>query len=585
MLDFTFNVFSILLILTSLVVMVLSIYIALSLDHLIRWLASTMILVTVWGFFYGLELASTSLDQITLWVHFEYIGISFAPAVWLIFTLRYTGYRYWAKPAVIIGTFTIPALTLFLVISNDLHHLHYSKMFLVTEGSPFPILGIERGPYYIIHVIYSYLAFLLGTIILWRRFRFADPFYKNQTRLLIAGGLFPLIFNFFYQTGLVSPLGYIDLTPFAFLITYLILGLAILKYGLFSIKPIAHSKIMESLTKGVLVFNVHHRVIDFNSKVKSFCKDSQKIKIGAQAKDIFSTEESLLQIFENPKEQILTFKPEGSNRTVRLEVMFIDENDSEQIGLILLFDDLTEELQTNEKLRKQTEDLQKLNDLKDKFFSIISHDLKGPIFGVKELIHMTQIGMISKEELLEMLPEVSKNMEQVAILLENLLAWASSQIRKEQVEIQEFDIHQLIEQQKKLLDRIANEKQIEIKIKTNGSTLVKADRNMTDLVLRNLINNAIKFSKSRTEVLLSVEKLNNEAKICIQDFGTGISPENLQKIEKGISFTTRGVNHESGTGLGLILVKEYVSKNSGRLEIESELELGTTFCIYLPLAK
>ncbi|NVK48854.1 MAG: PAS domain-containing sensor histidine kinase [Cyclobacteriaceae bacterium] len=565
--------------------MVLSIYIALSLDHLIRWLASTMILVTVWGFFYGLELASTSLDQITLWVHFEYIGISFAPAVWLIFTLRYTGYRYWAKPAVIIGTFTIPALTLFLVISNDLHHLHYSKMFLVTEGSPFPILGIERGPYYIIHVIYSYLAFLLGTIILWRRFRFADPFYKNQTRLLIAGGLFPLIFNFFYQTGLVSPLGYIDLTPFAFLITYLILGLAILKYGLFSIKPIAHSKIMESLTKGVLVFNVHHRVIDFNSKVKSFCKDSQKIKIGAQAKDIFNTEESLLQIFENPKEQILTFKPEGSNRTVRLEVMFIDENDSEQIGLILLFDDLTEELQTNEKLRKQTEDLQKLNDLKDKFFSIISHDLKGPIFGVKELIHMTQIGMISKEELLEMLPEVSKNMEQVAILLENLLAWASSQIRKEQVEIQEFDIHQLIEQQKKLLDRIANEKQIEIKIKTNGSTLVKADRNMTDLVLRNLINNAIKFSKSRTEVLLSVEKLNNEAKICIQDFGTGISPENLQKIEKGISFTTRGVNHESGTGLGLILVKEYVSKNSGRLEIESELELGTTFCIYLPLAK
>lgn len=585
MLDFTFNVFSILLILTSLVVMVLSIYIALSLDHLIRWLASTMILVTVWGFFYGLELASTSLDQITLWVHFEYIGISFAPAVWLIFTLRYTGYRNWAKPAVIIGTFTIPALTLFLVISNDLHHLHYSKMFLVTEGSPFPILGIERGPYYIIHVIYSYLAFLLGTIILWRRFRFADPFYKNQTRLLIAGGLFPLIFNFFYQTGLVSPLGYIDLTPFAFLITYLILGLAILKYGLFSIKPIAHSKIMESLTKGVLVFNVHHRVIDFNSKVKSFCKDSQKIKIGAQAKDIFSTEESLLKIFENPKEQILTFKPEGSNRTVRLEVMFIDENDSEQIGLILLFDDLTEELQTNEKLRKQTEDLQKLNDLKDKFFSIISHDLKGPIFGVKELIHMTQIGMISKEELLEMLPEVSKNMEQVAILLENLLAWASSQIRKEQVEIQEFDIHQLIEQQKKLLDRIASEKQIEIKIKTNGSTLVKADRNMTDLVLRNLINNAIKFSKSRTEVLLSVEKLNNEAKICIQDFGTGISPENLQKIEKGISFTTRGVNHESGTGLGLILVKEYVSKNNGRLEIESELEVGTTFCIYLPLSK
>ncbi|WP_354003152.1 sensor histidine kinase [Algoriphagus limi] len=585
MLDFTFNVFSIILVLTSLVVMVLSIYIALSLDQLIRWLATTMILITVWGFFYGLELASTSLDQMLHWIHFEYIGISFAPAVWLIFTLRYTGYRNWAKPVVIIGTFTIPALTLFMVISNDLHHLHYAKTFLVTEGSPFPILGIERGPYYIIHVIYSYLAFLLGTIILWRRFQFSDPLYKNQTRLLIVGGLFPLVFNFFYQTGLISPLGFIDLTPFAFLATYLILGLAILKYGLFSIKPIAHSKIMESLTKGVLVFNIHQRVIDFNSKVKSFCKDPQKIRIGAQAEEIFKSEESLLRIFENPIEQILTFKPEGSDRTVRLEVMQINDKNSEQMGLIFLFDDLTEELETTEKLRKQTEDLQKLNDLKDKFFSIISHDLKGPIFGVKELIHMTQIGMISKEELLEMLPEVSKNMEQVAILLENLLAWASSQIRKEQVEIQEFDILQLIEQQKKLLDRIANEKQIEIKIQESEPTFIMADRNMTDLVLRNLINNSIKFSKPGSKVLLSIEKVNEEAKICIQDFGTGISPENLQKIEEGVSFTTRGVNYESGTGLGLVLVREYISKNKGRLEIESKVQVGTTFCIFLPLAK
>ncbi|TFV97350.1 PAS domain-containing sensor histidine kinase [Algoriphagus kandeliae] len=564
--------------------MILSIYIALSLDQLIRWLATTMILVTVWGFFYGLELASTSLDQMLHWVRFEYIGISFAPAVWLIFTLRYTGYRNWAKPGVLIGTFTIPALTLFMVISNELHHLHYTKTFLVTEGSPFPILGIERGPYYIIHVLYSYLAFLLGTIILWRRFQFADPLYKNQTRLLIAGGFFPLIFNFFYQTGVISPLGFIDLTPFAFLATYLILGLAILKYGLFSIKPIAHGKIMESLTKGVLVFNVHQRVIDFNSKVKSFCKDPQKIKIGAQAKDIFQSELPILQIFESPKEQTITFNPEGSDRTIRIEVMLIEDKDSERIGLILLFDDLTEELKTTEKLRKQTEDLQKLNDLKDKFFSIISHDLKGPIFGVKELIHMTQIGMISKEELHEMLPEVSKNMEQVAILLENLLAWASSQIRKEQVEIQEFDIIQLIEQQKKLLDRIANEKQIEIKIQESEPISVKADRNMTDLVLRNLINNSIKFSKPDSEILVSVEKLNEEAKICIQDFGTGISPENLQKIEAGISFTTRGVGHEGGTGLGLILVREYISKNQGRLNIESELNQGTTFCIYLPLA-
>ncbi|NVJ87063.1 MAG: PAS domain-containing sensor histidine kinase [Algoriphagus sp.] len=565
--------------------MALSIYIAFSLDHLTRWLATTMIFISVWGFFYGFELASSTIEQMLYWVRFQYIGISFAPAVWLMFTLRYTGYRYWSKPVVIIGTFTIPAITLFMVISNDLHHLHYAETFLIDEGTSFPLLGIKKGPYYIIHVIYSYLVFFLGTIILWRRFRKADPLFKNQTRLLIIGGLFPLVFNFFYQTGIIAPLGPIDLTPFAFLFSYLILGIAISKYGLFSIKPIAHGRIMESLTKGVLVFNINQRLIDFNSKAKSFLKQPEKIKIGAQAHEIFKSEERLLQVFKDPKEQSIVFNPAKSEKTIRLEIMPIQENNADQVGLILLFDDLTEEIKTNEQLRKQTEDLQKLNDLKDKFFSIISHDLKGPIFGVKELIHMTHTGMISNEEFFEMVPEVSKNMEQVAILLENLLAWASTQIRKEYLEIQDFDILQLIGQQKKLLDRIANEKQIKIEIKDSPPLVVRGDRNMIDLVLRNLINNSVKFSKPETKVLLSAEPEGMEAKICIQDFGPGISAENLQKIKDGVSFTTRGHQNESGTGLGLILVREYIAKNEGRLEIESELGKGTTFCIYLPLAK
>ena len=111
---------------------------------------------------------------------------------------------------------------------------------------------------------------------------------------------------------------------------------------------------------------------------------------------------------------------------------------------------------------------------------------------------------------------------------------------------------------------------------------VYADRNMIELVVRNLINNAIKFSNINSTIKLTAHYEANQVKICVNDTGVGISEENLLKLNQGISFTTKGQNNESGTGLGLILVREYVQKNNGKLEIHSVLGKGTKFCIYLP---
>jgi signal transduction histidine kinase len=249
-------------------------------------------------------------------------------------------------------------------------------------------------------------------------------------------------------------------------------------------------------------------------------------------------------------------------------------------------DDITEEVKIKETLIAQKNELIQLNDLKDKYFSIISHDLKGPIFGVKELIHLTQTGLISKEEFFELLPEVSKNMENVAQLLENLLAWTSSQIRGEQLVLEDFDIYRILSQQKQLLERLSKEKNIKITLEGNPEVQkVRGDKNMVELVIRNLINNAIKFSNQNGEVIISTSLSNECVKICIEDFGKGISPENLEKINKGISFTTKGSKSETGTGLGLVLVREYVRKNSGRLEVTSIVDNGAKFCIYLKEAK
>jgi signal transduction histidine kinase len=208
--------------------------------------------------------------------------------------------------------------------------------------------------------------------------------------------------------------------------------------------------------------------------------------------------------------------------------------------------------------------------------------LKGPIFSVKELINLTQTGLISNEEFIELLPEVSKNMENVAQLLENLLAWTSSQLRGEQVILETFDIKKVLTRQKQILGRIAAEKNININIDIPEEEFrVAGDKNMVDLIIRNLINNALKFSRPSSEIVISVELQGNLTKISIKDFGSGISEENLKKINDGISFTTKGQNNENGTGLGLILVREYIKKNSGKLEVESTAGVGSKFSIYL----
>ncbi|MEB2782788.1 ATP-binding protein [Algoriphagus sp. C2-6-M1] len=140
-------------------------------------------------------------------------------------------------------------------------------------------------------------------------------------------------------------------------------------------------------------------------------------------------------------------------------------------------------------------------------------------------------------------------------------------------------------QQKSILERIANEKKIEIVIDAQAKSAALGDKTMIELVIRNLLSNAIKFSYPGGKIRITSQDENGLVKICIEDYGKGVSTENLAKIYDGISFTTTGQSNESGTGIGLVLVKEYMHKNNGHIKVHSEEGKSTTFCIMLPQAK
>ncbi|GAB2609591.1 sensor histidine kinase [Belliella aquatica] len=580
-----FNIFSLTLLISGIIVTALSAIIIIRLSDYVRWFAFTMLLVSLWSVAYGFELASSTLEAMLFWIKIEYIGISFAPAVWLWFCLKYVGYEKWQNRSTFLAVFLIPIITYALVLTNEFHFFYYSDTEVVLSG-PFPLLKFTKGIWYYVHTAYFYITLLIGNILLFTRFKNTESIYKKQTYTIIAGGVIPWLVNIMYIFG-VRPFEYIDLTPYSFLILYIIIGIGLLKFDLFDIKPIARDKVIRAMTKGIIVVDPQNRVIDFNPSMLKILGRLNENLIGKSIGEIFEDYQEIINAAVQQQNGVLDLKISFSDEVRDFHIELIPLLDKQSIfsGLLLQFDDVTEEIEIREKLILQTEELQKLNNLKDKLFSIISHDLKGPILGIRELVKLTADGTISKEEFIDILPEVSKNMDSVSLLLENLLAWTSRQLRGEFVDKNRFDLSNLLKQQYALFEKLAKEKDIHLEVKTEEDLYAFADKNMIDLVIRNLISNALKFSSCGDQVSVIAKKRNNQLLVKIADSGAGISQENLDKLNNGESFTTAGARNETGTGLGLILVKDYIAKNGGELLIKSEVNIGSEFEFSLPIYK
>lgn len=228
--------------------------------------------------------------------------------------------------------------------------------------------------------------------------------------------------------------------------------------------------------------------------------------------------------------------------------------------------------ETNEKLQVSEENLQKELDTKDKFFSIISHDLRNPSHSMSQVADLLyqnyeRLNKTQIEVFLRMLSESAKSNYN---LIEKLLYWAITQQQDFPAKPEVFDVCEIIENVKELLKPDAELKKINIKSTLCNSLYVFADKNMIETVLRNLISNAIKYSFEEGEVIISGEGKENFVEISVTDFGTGMEQNEVEKLFKiENKLKKRGTKGEQGTGLGLILCAEFVSKNNGKISAQS----------------
>ena len=233
-------------------------------------------------------------------------------------------------------------------------------------------------------------------------------------------------------------------------------------------------------------------------------------------------------------------------------------------------------------LEKQTDELTQLNTLKNKLFSVIAHDLKTPMYALRNLFRNMYQFNLSGEEIKTMIPDVVNDLNYTTGLMENLLHWAKSQMQSDSIRPQKIDVSKITEEVLQLLRLQAESKKIYIESKVNSDVFVFADKDMINLVLRNLLSNAIKFTPEQGYIQVGVNELSSFVEVFVRDTGTGMSDEAMQKIRKNDYFTTKGTASESGTGLGLMLCKEFLAKNGGQMHIESEPGKGSVFSFTLP---
>jgi len=233
----------------------------------------------------------------------------------------------------------------------------------------------------------------------------------------------------------------------------------------------------------------------------------------------------------------------------------------------------------------QNKKLAELNASKDKFFSIIAHDLKNPfnsIFGFSELL-IKNIETYDKAKISRFINTIYESSKNTFKLLENLLEWSRAQTGKIEFKPENIILEHVLVDIIQLLDNLVKEKNITITYLISDSFIVFADKNMLNTVLRNLLSNAIKFTHKNGLIVVSAERIANEIEISVQDNGVGISSSVVDKLfSTSDKISTLGTDSEIGTGLGLILCKEFVTKHNGKIWVESDFGKGSCFKFTLP---
>lgn len=293
--------------------------------------------------------------------------------------------------------------------------------------------------------------------------------------------------------------------------------------------------------------------------------------------------DAINQCFETKKMVLINYPLmiKGVEYWFQARISYMSDN-----SVLYVANDNTEKIKAEKILIESEKKLKELNDTKDKFFSIIAHDLINPLSNLKNLskILADSYNELEEKDRIEFIELVSESADNLFQLLGNLLVWSRSQSGKIEFIPSKIKLNECVEETYYLLHGIAESKKISLINNVPEDFAILADPNMIKTIIRNLVSNSIKFTPNQGKITVSAEKYTEYIKVIVEDTGVGISPDKIEKLFRiGENMSSPGTNQEKGSGLGLILCKEFIDKHNGNIWVESIVGEGAKFIFTLPI--
>jgi PAS domain S-box-containing protein len=304
-------------------------------------LALLTLAVTLWAFFYAIELAALS-SAVKMWcVRIEYLGIVTTPLAWLVFAAQFTGRQRWLTARNLVLLSLAPLLTIAAVWTNEIHHLHYAQVG-VSSRAGFLMLEFSKGPWYLVNVGVSYLYLLVGTMFLILAFIRTPQVYRGQIAALLTAAFLPWAANGIYMAGL-SPFPGLDLTPFAFALASLAIAWGLLRYRLLDIAPVARDVAIENLRDALITTDARQRIVDLNPAAEKLLGVGVNAAVGRPLADLLPPLAAQMASQPAGEEASGEFSlGEGSaRRRYHLEIAALHDRRGAATGQLLTLSDIT----------------------------------------------------------------------------------------------------------------------------------------------------------------------------------------------------------------------------------------------------
>lgn len=536
------------------------------------YISLSLIPVSVYALGYAAEILCTNIEWVKFWVKVEYFGCSFLGVLWLMFALNFTGYKEKIKNRRLVLLYIMPVIILVVNCTNDFHHLFYKKMYMNNDGI-FPILEVVHGPWYWVHTVYNYALMWIGLMIFIMAYLRAVTIVRKQILFLIIAWTIPWISDAIYSLELL-PIN-VDLCPIGLSIAGIMSSYVALKFKFLNITPIAIEKVFSNMLDGVIIIDSENNIVNFNSSAKDIISELNFMKEDNKKIDeILKKYEVLIKAIHSNDydEGLISINSKDKLKYYKININYIYEKNEKIIGKILILNDITES-------KEQQEKLLKLNTFKDNLFTVVSHDIKSPLGVLVSLLDLFEDEEdIYKEENKEILYEIKTNVKNTYEMVENVLQWFKSQSDGVVYTNLSWRLSDIMKNSLRLLEENAKLKGINVFCEIQKDIFVFVDKEMFEIVLRNLFSNAIKFTNKGGNIKIWAQESEGIVTIAVKDSGIGIENARVKEMFNNSGFhTTFGTSGEKGTGIGLMICKHLIEKNKGRIWVESSIGKGSTF--------